>query len=222
MTKVAYFGVPGSYSEIATINAFDENIERVSFSEIDEIFRAVEKRNADYGVVPIENSSAGSINQTYDELMNSKLLIVGEHFQKIGHCLLSKSSSISTIKRVYSHPQALAQCSKFLKKHKFEQLATSNTAESVKYLTDNEKAIIASSKAASIYGLNILSRNIEDDKNNTTRFIIVARHESKKRENCKTSVVFRTKHVPAALYKCLGGFATNGINLTKIESRPDG
>lgn len=222
MVTVAYFGVPGAYSELAAINAFDERVERMPYPDIKDVFIAVEKRKADYGIVPIENSTAGSINQTYDELMSSKLFIVGEHFQRIEHCLLSRGGLISSIRKVYSHPQALAQCSSFIRKYKFEQLATNDTAGSVKYLADNSCAIIASSRAAEIYGLKILARNIQDDKNNFTRFIIVAGHESKRRENCKTSLVFRTKHVPAALYKCLGGFATNGINLTKIESRPDG
>ena len=222
MVKVAYFGVPGAYSEIATINAFDEKVERISIPEIRDVFIAVQKKKADYGILPIENSTAGSINQTYDELMHSKLFIVGEYYQKIEHCLLAKQNKIAKIKRVYSHPQALAQCSNFLRKNRFEQLATNDTAGSVKYLVQEDCAMIASESAAKIYGLKILEKNIQDDKNNTTRFIIVAKHESKKKEKCKTSVVFRTKHVPAALHKCMRGFATNGINLTKIESRPDG
>ncbi len=222
MAKVAYFGVPGAYSEIATINAFDEKVGRVALPEIKDIFKAVEKGKVNYGIVPIENSTAGSINQTYDELMHSKEFIVGEHFQKIEHCLLAKHNNIKKIKRVYSHPQALAQCSNFLHRNKFEQLATSDTAGSVKYLVQEDCAIVASERAAKIHGLKILQKNIQDDRNNTTRFIIIARHKSEKKENCKTSIVFRTKHVPGALYKCVRGFATSNVNLTKIESRPDG
>ena len=222
--KIGYQGEPGAYSEHAIISKFGEDTELKNFNTFTAVFRAVESGNIDLGVVPIENFMAGSINKTYDLLLQHNLFITGEVFLKIHHCLIgTKDSTLDGIKRVYSHPQALEQCAEFLDKHEFEYFATNDTAGSVRKLKENpdpEEAAIASKRAAEHYGLKVLKEGIETAKNNVTRFIIISKEEAHPDDDCKSSLVFAVRDIPAALYKCLGGFATNSINLVKLESRP--
>jgi prephenate dehydratase len=187
----------------------------------------LEEGNIDLGVVPIENFLAGSIVQTYDLLLEYNFNIVGEIFLQIHHNLIAnKGAKFEDIKEVYSHPQALAQCKDFISENNLIVKEAYDTAGSVKTLKkkgDLNKSAIASEVSAEIYEMEILRRNIESIKNNTTRFIVISKDEIKHKnpdEKYLTSIIFSVSDVPAALYKCLGGFATNGVNLTKIESRP--
>jgi len=172
----------------------------------------------------VENSIEGTIGQTYDLLFSTNLKIKGETILRINHCLIAlPGTKIKSIKNVYSHPQALGQCRQFLEKLKCNLIPTYDTAGSVKMLKEQglrDSGAIASERAAKIYGMKILAKGIETNKNNFTRFFIISIKDSKYTGNDKTSLMFSTKHVPGALFKCLEGFAKNKINLTKIESRP--
>jgi len=224
MKKIAFQGEKGAYSEQAVFKYFKKNIKTIPCTTFDEVFSKVKNKKIEFGIIPIENFLAGSINETYDLLKKHKLFIVGEIFLRINHCLIAnKNSKKSSIKKVYSHPQALAQCKDYLNKNKFQNFATPDTAGSVRYVKKQgqiDKAAIASEIAAKTHDMKILDKNIETDHNNTTRFIIISKKESQKTTNPKSSIIFTTKNIPSALYKCLGGFATNNINLTKLESRP--
>jgi prephenate dehydratase len=179
---------------------------------------------AEMGMVPIENTYAGTVTKTYDLLLTHALFIVGETYQPIVHCLLANSSSsLDQIRRVYSHPQALEQCESFLLSLGAEPMPTSDTAGAARLIRergDIEEAAIAHESCAEIYGLQLLKRSVQSNPHNATRFVVVSKRHLKVTKDVKTSLVFSTRHIPAALYKCLGGFATNGVNLTKIESRP--
>lgn len=224
-------GVKGAYSE-ALGNKFLSSLgvesKSVSCSSFLELFEKINE--GILGVVPIENSNAGSVIECYDLfLKNPELVIISEEFLKINHVLASKATSLVDVKEVISHPQALSQCSDFLDKHKFVKNSFFDTAGSAKFLSENnfkEKACICSEFAAKKYGLNILDDNIMNSSNNTTRFFIVKNKnynfEKILVKKNKTSIAFETKDLPSALYKCLGCFAKQNINLTKIESRPKG
>ncbi len=222
--KIGYQGEKGAYSEQAVKMRFgsDDALEAVSYATFAEVFEAVSLGTVEKGVVPIENFIAGSINQTYDLLLDHDLFIVGEIFLPIEHCLIGKKGS--EVKKVYSHPQALAQCEEFIRNKGYEPRAASDTAGSVKIVKErgrDDEAAIASESAAEIYGLDVLEKGISTVKNNVTRFIVISKKECDKLEgDVKSSLVFAARHIPAALYKCLGGFATNTVNLEKLESRP--
>lgn len=227
MSKVGFQGERGAYSEIACLKYFGSNIEPRGYKTFGEVFKAVKDAEVDYGVLPLENSTTGSISENYDFLLKYSFYIVGEIFLKIKHCLMTFNSKLKLkdIKRVYSHPQALDQCRKFLEENKLEPVSTFDTAGSVKIIKKNgdkeDGAIIASELVSKIYNLKILKKNI-GPRMNITRFIVISKNEylkSKERE-MKTSVVFKTKHKPGALVNSLLGFKENRINLTKIESRP--
>ncbi|MEM2737974.1 MAG: prephenate dehydratase [Candidatus Bathyarchaeia archaeon] len=203
---------------------FNDKIQPIPCKSFSEVFRKVELEEVDYGVLPIENSIEGSVNQVYDLLLTHDLKICGEVILKIEHCLIGNTNAdLSSIKRVYSHPQALAQCSKFLEKIMCEVIPTYDTAGSVKIIKEKhsmDEAAIASERAAEIYGMKILARNISDVPDNYTRFVILSKMDASPSGNDKTSIIFSVKHVPGALYDALGVFAKRKINLTKIESRP--
>lgn len=222
--KVAFQGESGAYSEEAALKFFRKNIETKSFLSLPEVFRAVEKREVNFGIVPVENSLEGSIGQTYDLLLESNLKIFGETIFRVSHCLIAnKEADLNSIKRVYSHFQALGQCQKFLKKSKWEAIPVYDTAGSVRMIKEKkllDSAAIAGERAAKIYKMKILAREIESNPKNFTRFFILSKREPKATGNDKTSIIFSTKHVPGALYRALGIFAVANINLTKIESRP--
>jgi chorismate mutase/prephenate dehydratase len=222
--KIAFQGELGAYSEMAVYNFFGQNVEVKPCKSFDEVFENVKAGTVDYGVVPIENSIEGSVNRTYDLFLEYDLKVCGEIIIRISHCLIAhKGATIDQIKTVYSHPQALAQCRKFLEQHKLQAISTFDTAGSVKMIKEKNmmnSAAIASERAAKIYDMSILAREIEDIKNNSTRFFVLDKKDSPYSGEDKTSIIFATKSIPGALYKILGEFADRKINLTKIESRP--
>ncbi len=222
--KIAYQGVAGAYSNIAAENIYP-GAEYCPSSTFDEAFSLVQEGLADAAVIPVENSKAGRVSDVHFLLPETGFHIQGEYFLPVHHQLLGlKGTSTQEIKTAVSHPQALAQCAKYLKENKIAPEAGTDTAKScldILNLQDRTKAAIASEKAAQIYGLEILAPDIETDASNTTRFLIMGRQEQIPEDdgrNFITSLIFRAKNIPAALYKALGGFATNGINLTKLES----
>lgn len=223
-TKIAYQGVPGAYSHIACRNVFPEQ-DYISCDTFEIAMDLVQKNQADLAMIPVENSNAGRVADVHFLLPDAGLYINGEYFLRIEHQLLGlPGSKLPEIVSASSHPQALAQCSEFLKCHNIKSIARIDTAKSCEdILRNNDKtqAAIASKLAAEIYGLEILRPNIENASNNTTRFLIMSTNNLIPENDGKkfiTSFVFHVKSIPAALYKALGGFATNGINITKLES----
>lgn len=223
MTRVAFQGEHGAFSEDAVIRFFGDP-ETLPYPSWAEVFEAVSRGEVEYGMVPVENSQAGSINDTYDLLLHYPLFIVGEINLKVNHCLLAlPGQRLEDIKTVYSHPQALAQCQEFLNTLKVKIVPGYNTAGSAKEITQNSMTgagAIASSRAARIYGLQVLVADIQTNQNNYTKFFVISKQKAERSEKSKTSLVFACKNLPGALYDSLGAFATRNINLTKLESRP--
>ncbi len=221
--RVAYQGERGAFSEVAAIARFG-GIDPLPCRTLVVVFDAVEHGEAELGMVPAENSQAGSINETYDLLARRSLHIVGEHNQRIEHCLLAlPEESLEGIHTILSHPQALAQCEALLLRHGWETVATYDTAGSARAVAHERRrgvAAIASRHAAEIYGLQVLASGIETNPVNYTRFLVLSLAPSPPTDRAKTSVVFTTANVPGALYRVLGAFAVRGINMTKLESRP--
>ncbi len=226
LPKVAIQGEEGSYSEEAGIKYWGKSVVFVPRRSFEDVTAAVEKGEADYGLLPLENTLIGSIAHTYDLILESHLPIIGEVITPVSHCLLSvKKVQVGEIRRVYSHPAALSQCSTFLQSlHDCEIIPLYDTAGSAMKISrekDPASAAIASRLAAQLYNLEIIAEKLEDYPNNQTRFIIVAREfEKSLLKNAKTSIVFTTLHQPGALYQVLKVFNDYGINLTKLESRP--
>jgi chorismate mutase/prephenate dehydratase len=222
--EVAFQGEIGAYSEEAAFSFFESGIQSRPCESLDDVFQVVEQETVKFGIIPIENSLEGSISRAYDLLLDSSLKVCGELELRVSHCLIaSPEVPLSSIKRVYSHPQALGQCKRFLKQLNCELVPTYDTAGSVKMIKEmgiRDGGAIASAQAAEIYGMNILAREIEDNPNNFTRFFILSQQDCPPTGNDKTSIVFSAKHRPGALYESLKVFASRKINLTKIESRP--
>lgn len=223
--KIAYQGEKGAYSEEAGLKFFkNKNLKFIPCKKFEEVVKEVEKDNADFGVLPVENTTTGSVTKTYDLLFRSSLKIYGEVIIKIYHCLLSlKNTELKNIKYVYSHPQALSQCEKYITKKKLIPVPEFDTAGSARVIKEKRlknAACIASKRAAEIYNLRIIEEDIADNPWNYTRFFIISKKAPKKGNKNKTSIVFSTHHRPGALVKCLKAFSDRGINLTKIESRP--
>jgi len=222
--RVSYLGPEGTFCEQAARKHFLEAI-FVPYSSINEVFSAVERGDTEYGVVPVENSTDGSITITLDCLLTSRVVICGEVELKITHNLISKPNTCkSEIELIISHPQALAQCREFIKRNfpEAELRESSSTAKAVELLKnfDNSAAIGTEAAAKRSRGV-ILRRNIEDEVNNVTRFFVIGKKEVGPSGKDKTSLVFSTKHIPGSLYRVLEVFAIRNINLTKIESRPE-
>ncbi|XP_010456023.1 PREDICTED: arogenate dehydratase/prephenate dehydratase 2, chloroplastic [Camelina sativa] len=223
--RVAYQGVRGAYSESAAEKAYP-NCEAVPCEEFDTAFEAVERWLVDRAVLPIENSLGGSIHRNYDLLLRHNLHIVGEVKLAVRHCLLANHGvNIEELRRVLSHPQALAQCENTLTKLGLVREAVDDTAGAAKQIAFeklNDAAAVASAEAAKIYGLNIVAEDIQDDCDNVTRFLMLAREPIIPGTNrlFKTSIVFSLEEGPGVLFKALAVFALRQINLTKIESRP--
>ena len=221
--KIAFQGEIGSYSHQACRTRFPR-MTPVPCATFEDAINAVHDGKAALAMIAVDNSVAGRVADVHHLLPGSGLKIVGEYYQPIHHHLLAvKGASLRTIKRVESHVHALSQCRKFLRKHKLKAVVAMDTAGAARDVAtrkDISVAAVASAVAGKIYGLRSLKANIEDEKHNTTRFLIMAREAAvpAKSTRCVTSMIFRLKSVPAALYKALGGFATNGINLTKLES----
>lgn len=222
--RIAFQGELGAYSEMAVYTFFGQNVEVKPCESFDDVFEDVKLGEANYGVVPIENSIEGSVNRTYDLFLEYDLKVCGEIIIRVSHCLIAhKNSKLEQIKTVFSHPQALAQCRKFLEQHNLKAISTFDTAGSVKMIKEEkmmDSAAIASERAAQIYEMTILEREIEDVKNNSTRFFVLDKKDSPYSGEDKTSIIFAAKSIPGALYKVLREFADRNINLTKIESRP--
>ena len=221
---VAFQGEIGAYSEEAIFHFFGPSIQVKPCESLDDVFTSVEQSEVRFGVVPVENSLEGSISRVYDLLLDSSLRVYGEIELRVTHCLIANPGArLDLIKRVYSHPQALGQCKTFLERLDCELIPTYDTAGSVKMI--KEKGIIdggavASSRAAEIYNMKIVAKEIEDNPNNFTRFFILAQQDSQPSGNDKTSIVFSVRHKSGALHEFLKELATKNINLTKIESRP--
>lgn len=223
---VGYQGVPGAYGEEATYTYFKGRWSNlIAHESFEDVIEALLEGKIDYGVLPIENSSAGEVLDTYDLIKNNELYIIGEQSIKIQHNLLGlPGTKVEDIEEVYSHPQGLSQSKEFLKQHsKIKTCPYINTAiacKDVASLKDHTKAAIGSKRAAELYGLEILKSNIHFNKNNFTRFIILSNKMNITDESNKISIVFSSHHVSGSLYKILGYFAHNGLNLLKIQSRP--
>ncbi len=222
---MAFQGEPGAFSHHAAQKIFGDGIKPEPRLAFDDVFESVTRKSADFAVVPIENTLAGSIHQNFDLLARHPLDVIAETFLRVQHHLIvHPRADLRQIRKVYSHPAALEQCKRLMRKlKKVEKVSFYDTAGSVKFIRDNgmrNAAAIASEDAARIYGMKILRRGIEDDPENYTRFLALARRGSFPRTGGKTSVVFGLKNEPGVLFKALSVFALRSIDLTKIESRP--
>ena len=220
-----YQGVPGAYAEEATALFFGEDLPRQAAETWEEVFLALKEGRADYGVVPIENSSTGSISQVYDLLAKYGHYIVGEQVVKVEHCLLApRGAGLDTIREVYSHEQGLRQCEDFLKAHPdWKGIARLNTAEAGRYVADcgdAAKAAICSRRAAGLYGLDILAEHISLSEQNYTRFVVVSPVMERRADCDKVSALFVLPHRSGSLHEIMTIFAVNGLNMMKLESRP--
>jgi len=222
--KVAFQGEQGAYSHLACLEIFP-NFEPLPCATFEETFKLA-KDNSEYKIViPIENSLAGRVADIHYLIPKYKLQIHAEHFQKVTHNLLGiKGSKMKDIKTVRSHSQAIGQCNKIILENKLQAIVSADTAGSAKFIAnkkDKSESAIASNLAADIYDLEILQSSVEDEPGNITRFFIMgndSKHPEREDKQYITSCIFKLKSLPAALYKALGGFATNGVNLTKLES----
>jgi prephenate dehydratase len=222
--RIAFQGEPGAFSEAAA-RRIDESAELMPCYSFDEVFAAVDGGSAAYGVLPIENSIGGSIHRTYDLLVEHNLPIVAEAELAVVHHLLAiPGASIERLRRVYSHPQALAQCDRFLRKLTgVEVIATYDTAGSAKLVADHglgDAAAIASARAGELFGLVSLASSIQDYEYNITRFLVIGRDPLAGPPPDKTTIVFSLPNEAGALFKALSVFALRGLDLTKLESRP--
>jgi len=222
--KVAFQGERGAYSESAVYAFFGADADVKPCRDFRDVFESVATQETPCGVVPVENSTEGSVNQTYDLFLKYDLKVCGEVIVKIEHCLIANpSTSLESVRAIYSHPQALAQCRSFLERLGRELIPTYDTAGSVKMLREKglkDAAAVASERAAELYGMKILARDIADNKENFTRFFVLSKEDAAKSGKDKTSIIFSAAHEPGSLYHALGEFAKRNINLTKIESRP--
>jgi prephenate dehydratase len=222
--KVAFQGEHGAYSEEAIYQYFGSDAETEPRRSFQGIFEAVESGSVDYGTLPVENSTAGSINQAYDLLLDRDLRIWGEIILRVRHTLLAPpGTSMDDVERVRSHPQALAQCERYVRNHGWAPEPVYDTAGSARDLAASPEpgvAAIASRLAGQRYELDELAYGIEDSVYNYTRFFVLSHEEPPRSQRTKTSLVFATAHNPGALYECMGEFAKRHVNLTKLESRP--
>ncbi|WP_290518109.1 prephenate dehydratase [Alcanivorax sp.] len=222
--KVAFLGPEGTFTQQAALKHFGHAVESLPLGAIDEVFREVESGAANYGVVPVENSTEGVVNHTLDTFMTSSLKICGEVELRIHHHLLAgEHTRQDKVTRVYSHQQTLAQCRQWLDAHMpgVERIAVSSNAEAARRLKDEWNALaIAGEMAEELYGLTAVQRNIEDRPDNTTRFIIIGRQDTPASGCDKTSLMISGKNRPGLLYEVLSPFREEGINLTRLESRP--
>ncbi len=227
--KIAFQGEPGAYSELAIRKNFPK-AEARPCNQFNDVFDTLENNSADCALVPVENSTEGSVNQVYDLLLERETAAIAEVFLRVEHMLIANHKA-EKIANVYSHPQALDQCRGYLLRNKLKPISFYDTAGAVKMLREKgilDSAAIASETAAGTYGMKILERGIEDNTNNFTRFLLIARKDNADRISklinaggkYKTSMIFGLPHVPGSLYDVLGEIAKNRINLTKIESRP--
>ena len=231
MNRVSFQGERGAYSEVASFSFFGRmKIETIPCPTFADTLKNTESDVSDYSILPIENSLEGSVGESNDLLLSTKLNAVGEIYHRIHHCLIG-TGSVRDIDTVYSHPQALGQCRQFIQENSLGTIPTYDTAGSVKIIKDlnkNSVACIASKNAAEIFDVPVIQEGVEDNANNYTRFLIFSRENNEqlvqngsKAENSKTSIIFSVKHEAGTLYQIIKEFYQNKINLTKIESRPD-
>ncbi|MBE0439437.1 MAG: prephenate dehydratase [Gammaproteobacteria bacterium] len=221
--EVAYLGPEGSFTQSAALKQFGGSVLMQPMTTIADVFHAVETGNANYGLVPVENSTEGMVSHTLDRFITSPLKINGEVTLRIHHYLLSKASDLTQLKTVYAHPQALGQCRKWLAEHlpNCELVPMNSNSEAAKnVMTDASAAAIAANQAADIYDLSVLASNIEDEIDNTTRFLVIGSQDVGPSGCDKTALLVSTKNKPGALQILLKPLADSGISMTRIESRP--
>ena len=220
---IAYLGPAGTYSESAARKHFGGAPTLQPCPAIDDVFRVIESGNAQYGVVPIENSTEGAIGRSLDLLLSSPLKICGEINLPIHHNLMGKCAALGDVARIYSHAQSLAQCHEWLNRNlpQVPRVPVASNAEAARLAAAEPGAVaIAGDAAAELYALNILAANIEDDPNNTTRFVIIADHDAGTSGSDRTSLVCSAQNRPGAVYQLLAPFADNGVSMSRLESRP--
>ena len=220
---VACQGVDGAYSGVTAKKLFPDSPVKY-YTQFEDVFEAVNKGDTKFGVIPVENSTAGSVHESYDLIMKYRFYVVGAYDLKIEHCLCAKNGTkYEDITDVYSHPQALSQCNNFLNNFDFTGVNFSNTAAAAKFVAESEKndiGVICSELAAKKYGLKILKRNVQNNNNNRTRFIVISKELIIGKGADKISLIFSLLHKTGSLYRVLGRFSMAGLNLTKLESRP--
>lgn len=219
---VACLGPAGSFTWLATLQHFGHAVEALPLAGIDEVFRTVAAGRAHYGLVPVENSVEGAVNVTLDCLARGQVRVCGELALRIRHNLLGRGER-SAARRVLAHQQALAQCRGWLDRHLpgLERVAVASNAEAARMAAEDDTLLaIAAAEAAPLYKLQVLEAGIEDDPANTTRFLVIGRHDADPSGDDKTSLMFYTRNEPGSLYRALAAFADNGVSMTRIESRP--
>ena len=220
---IACQGIQGAYSG-KTAEALFPDSPIIFHKQFEDVFEAVNQNKARYGIIPVENSTAGSVHESYDLIMKYKFFIVGAYDLRVDHCLCAKPDvEFENIDDVYSHPQALSQCNIFLKHFDFTGINFSNTAAAAKFVAESDKnniAAICSESAAKKYGLRIIRKGIQNVTNNTTRFIVISKELVIDDDAEKISLIFSAPHRTGSLYRVLGRFSMTGLNLTKLESRP--
>jgi chorismate mutase/prephenate dehydratase len=222
--KIAYLGPEGTFSQQAVQRHFGHSVVAIPMGSLEEVFTEVEAHHADFGVVPVENSSEGSVHHTLDMFLTTPLRICGEIELRVHQSLLSRTTDLTRIERVYSHAQSLGQCRSWLRRNlpDAERIAVASNAEAARRARDAEgAAAIAGTAAAHVYGLSVLASGIEDRPDNTTRFLVIGRELFSPSGHDKTSLVLATRDRPGALYALLTPLAERGISMTRIESRPD-
>lgn len=224
-TLVACAGVEGSYADETALTLF-KNAQIRHYRIFEDVFEAVNKGEAPFGIVPVENSTAGSVHEVYDLIIKYRFYVIGSYSLEVNHCLCArKGVKYEDIEDVYSHPQALSQCSEFLKNFDFTGVNYTNTAAAAKFVSQSERndiGVICSADAAKKYGLQILKTRIQNISNNRTRFIVISKKLLIEKNADKISLIFSTPHTTGSLYRVLGRFSMAGLNLTKLESRPVG
>jgi len=221
--RIAYFGPEGTFTESAAKKHFGSAPDFTALATIDEVFRAVESGNADYGVVPVENSTEGAVGRTLDLLLQMPIRICGEVMLRIHQHLLSRAERLEGVKRLYSHAQSLAQCHEWLNRNLpvLPRVPVASNAEAARMAAeDTESCAIAGEAAAARYGLNRLAHDIEDDPNNTTRFLVIGMHDAGPSGRDKTSLVCSAQNKAGAVYGLLEPLARHGVSMSKFESRP--
>lgn len=224
-TTVACAGVEGSYADETALILF-KNADIKHYRIFEDVFEAVNKGEAPFGIVPVENSTAGSVHEVYDLIIKYRFYVIGSYSLEVNHCLCArKGVKYEDIEEVYSHPQALSQCSEFLKNFDFTGVNYTNTAAAAKFVSQSERkdiGVICSSDAAKKYDLQILKSRIQNISNNRTRFIVISKKLLIEKNADKISLIFSLPHTTGSLYRILGRFSIAGLNLTKLESRPVG
>ncbi len=221
--SIAYLGPEASFTYLATRRHFGTSTHSYPLATVFDVFEEVERGRADSGVVPVDNSLEGSVKMTLDKLISTNLRIVGEIFMPVSHCLLSTSTRIEDLQRVYSHPQALAQCQQWIRTNlpHCEVREAESTAQAAKRVVQEPTgAAIAAREAASLYGLSVIASGIEDHRSNVTRFLVIGSVKTAVTGRDKTSLIFAGRHEPGSLLRALEPFSAAGINLTKIVSHP--